>query len=29
MSEFEGEDERLILNEMLEMFLDGEPRVTH
>ena len=25
MSEFEGEDERLILNEMLEMFLDGEP----
>jgi|JI9StandDraft_1071089.scaffolds.fasta_scaffold01445_6 predicted nuclease with TOPRIM domain len=25
MSEFEGEEERLILNEMLEMFLDGEP----
>jgi len=25
MSEFEGDDERLTLNEMLEMFLDGEP----
>jgi Mg/Co/Ni transporter MgtE len=25
MGEFEGEEQRLVLNEMLSMFLDGEP----